>query len=209
MFCFPIAKLKYVLNLVSGMVGNLSNFTKIDILRCLLKVEKPVSRSELSKTLDLGEGTIRAILDILKKNKLLESNKQGHYLSIKGSTIVKKINNSINIKKINLIDACLKGKKIAIHIKNPVRIDKSYILRDEAIKNGADGALILFYDKKLKLYDLDYKRDFSEIEKKCDLNKKDIVVVAYANSYRLAEHGALAAAICLNNDLKNIMRRFK
>jgi len=84
------------------MVGNLSNFTKIDILRCLLKIEEPVSRGELSKILDLGEGTIRAILDILKKNKFLESNKQGHFLSAIGDNIVKKITNIINIKKTDL-----------------------------------------------------------------------------------------------------------
>ena len=46
-----------------------------------------------SKILDLGEGTIRAILDILKKNKLLESNNKGHYLSAKGNIVVKKIKN--------------------------------------------------------------------------------------------------------------------
>lgn len=191
------------------MVGNLSNFTKIDILRCLLRIEEPISRSELSKILDLGEGTIRAILDILKKNKLLESNKTGHYLNVKGKDIIKKIKNSASIKKIGMANIHSNKKNIAIHIKNPIMTSKSYILRDEAVKNGADGALILLYDKKLKLYDLDYKQDFSEIEKKFDLNKKDIVVVAYANSYKLAEHGALAAAICLNNDLKNIMRKFK
>ena len=48
------------------MVGNLSNFMRIDVLRCLLKIEKPISRLKLSEILELGEGTIRSILDILK-----------------------------------------------------------------------------------------------------------------------------------------------
>ena len=95
------------------MVGNLSNFTRIDILRCLLKIDQPLSRSQLSKILDLGEGTIRAILDILKKNKLLESNKQGHYLSAKGNSIVEKILSNINIKKIDLTELPKNKKKTA------------------------------------------------------------------------------------------------
>jgi predicted transcriptional regulator len=154
------------------MVGNLSNFTKIDVLRCLLRIDKPVSRSQLSKTLDLGEGTIRAILSILKKNKLLESNKQGHYLSTKGNKIVKKIRNNINMKKIDLINISPNKKNVAVHIKKLNKIGKSYVLRDEAVKNGADGALILNYDKKLKLYNSDYKQRFSEIENKFDFGKK-------------------------------------
>jgi predicted transcriptional regulator len=190
------------------MVGNLSNFTKIDILRCLLKIEKPVSRSELSKMLGLGEGTIRAILDVLKKNKLLESNKQGHFLSTKGNTIVKKIKNNVAMKEIDLVNLPKNKKKIALHIKNPKKTGKSYILRDEAVKNGADGALILSFDGKLKFHDLDYEQDFSEIEKKFDLSKNDVVIVAYADSYKLAEHGALAAATELNSELKGVMERF-
>ena len=46
------------------MVGNLPNFTKLDVLRCLFRIEKPLSRSALSESLELGEGTIRSILDI-------------------------------------------------------------------------------------------------------------------------------------------------
>ena len=39
-------------------------------------------------------------------------------------------------------------KNVAVHIKNPNKIGKSYLLRDEAVKNGAEGALILKYNKK-------------------------------------------------------------
>ena len=191
------------------MVGNLSNFTRIDILRCLLKIEKPVSRAELSETLSLGEGTIRTILDILKKNKLLESNNKGHYLSLKGNDVVKKVKDNIYIKEIFLNDLFPNKKKIALRIKNPNKLIKSYILRDEAVKNGADGAIILYYDKKLRFYDSNFKQDLSEIESKLNLNQNDLVIVAYADSYKLAEHGALAVAIYLNSDLKDLVQELK
>ncbi|MCH8003097.1 MAG: DUF4443 domain-containing protein [Nanoarchaeota archaeon] len=191
------------------MVGNLSNFTKIDILRCLLKIEKPISRSQLSKELDLGEGTVRSILNILKGNNLLESNKKGHNLSNAGSNIVKKIKDCIDIKKIDLANISPNKKKIGVHIKNPKEIEKSHILRDEAVKNGADGAIILNYEEKLRLYDSDYEQDFSELENKFDLSNKDLVIVAYADSYKLAEHGALAAAIHVDSNLRHIMEKIK
>ena len=191
------------------MVGNLSNFTKIDTLRCLLKIENPVSRIELSKILGLGEGTIRSILNILKKNNLLESNNKGHYLSEKGRNIIKKIKDNINLKEITLNDPYPNKKKIALHLKSPDKLIKSYILRDDAMKNGADGALVFNFDKKLELYGSDYERDFSRIEDMFDLGKDDLVIVAYADSYRLAEHGALAAAIELNKDIRDIMQKFK
>ena len=191
------------------MVGNLSNFTKVDILRCLLKIDKPLSRSQLSNLLNLGEGTIRSILNILQKKGFLASNNQGHYLSSKGENIVKKIKGSISMKEIALNSLFPDKKKIALHIKNPKKIEKSYVLRDEALKNGADGALILRFDKKLMLYDSDYKENLDEVENKFDLSKNDLVIVDYADSYKLAEHGALAAAANLNTDLKNIMQEFK
>ena len=190
------------------MVGNLSNFTKIDTLRCLLKIEEPVSRAELSKTLNLGEGTIRSILDILKENKFLESNNKGHFLSAKGNDIVEKIKNHINMKEIVTHKIFPNKKKTAVCVKKSIKVIKSYILRDEAVKNGADGAIILKFDKKLILYDPGYQEDFSDVENKLDLSANDLVILAYADSYRLAEHGALAVAIEINADLRNIMKKF-
>ena len=81
-------------------------------------------------------------------------------------------------------------------------------MRDEAVKNGADGAIILKFDKKLILYDPGYQEDFSDVENKLDLSANDLVILAYADSYRLAEHGALAVAIEINADLRNIMKKF-
>lgn len=190
------------------MVGNLASFTKIDTLRCLLKIGQPVSRAELSKTLNLGEGTIRSILDILKKNKFLESNNKGHYLSTKGKNIVNKIKNYVKMKELVSNKIFSNKKKIAVSVKKPKKAIKSYILRDQAVKNGADGAIILRFDNKLILYDSGYKEDFSDVENKFDLATDDMVIVTYAESYRLAEHGALAVAIKINSDLRKIMKKF-
>ncbi|MBS3103189.1 hypothetical protein J4458_07135 [Candidatus Woesearchaeota archaeon] len=193
------------------MVGNLKNYTKIDILRCLLRIEKPVSRAELSRILDLGEGTVRSILDILKENNFLESNKNGHYLSPKGDNFVQKIKNNIVLKNIDLDSIFPEQKKIAVQIKSPKNIEKSYILRDVAVKNGAEGAIILKYDKssnKLRIFDAEHEENFDEIGSKFNLSGKDLLIIAYADSYKLAEHGALAVAVELDDDLRNLMDKF-
>ena len=191
------------------MVGNIANFMKIDLLRCLLRIEKPVSRSFLSKSLELGEGTIRSILGILKSKGYLESNNIGHYLSKTGIKFVEKIKDNITIKKIDGILLFPNKKIVTIQIKNPAKIVKVVALRDEAVKNGAEGALTLKYDKKLRFYDSNYKEDISEIKDKLKLEKNDLVIVTYADSYKLAEYGAIAAAIRINKNLMDALDKLK
>ena len=190
------------------MVGNLPNFNRIDVLRCLLSIEKPASRSYLSKELELGEGTIRSILDILKEKGFLISNKEGHSLSQKGKNAVENLKKNIILKKIKNIPLFPDKKAAAIQVKNPKKMEKSVILRDESVRNGAEGALILKYWDKLEFYDLNHDEDLSEIEKEFELKKNDIVIAAYSSSYKLAEHGAIAAAVLIEDNLRNFLNKF-
>ena len=191
------------------MVGNIANFTSIDVLRCLLRIDKPISRSFLAKSLELGEGTIRSILNILKEKDFLESNNMGHFLSKNGSAMVKKIKNKLLIKKIDNV-SLFPNKKIAvIQIKNFKKIANVVALRDEAVKNGAEGALILKFDKKLRFYDSDYKENLSGIENKLKVSKNELVIVAYADSYKLAEYGAISAAMRINKNLMDTLDKLK
>ena len=197
------------------MVGNLPNFTKLDLLRCLFRIGEPMGRSALSESLELGEGTIRSILDILKSNNLLVSDKKGHYLSQKGKELLEKINKHIRTSKADLSSMFSHKKGIAVqikHVKNKKGLGKPYELRDTAVKAGADGALVLDYDRKLKLYELENpsnEYDFKGIGNEFSLEKNDLVVAAYADSYKLAEYGALAVAIEISDNLKAIMKKLK
>ena len=197
------------------MVGNFPNFTELDILRCLFRIENAMSRSALSESLELGEGTIRSILDILKSNKLLVSDKKGHYLSQKGKELLKEINESIKISQADLSSMFPRKKEVAVqikHIKNKRGLGKAYELRDTAVKAGADGALVLDYDGQLNLYqseDTGNEYDFKDIGAKFNLAKTDLVIVAYADSYKLAEYGALAVAIEASSSLKSLMQKLK
>ena len=73
------------------MVGNKPNYTKFDVLRCFFRIGEGISRHNLAKSLELGEGTIRTILGILKNKKLIESTKKGHFLSSRGNSEMSKL----------------------------------------------------------------------------------------------------------------------
>lgn len=191
------------------MVGNIPNFTKIDILRCFLKFNKNISRQELARELELGEGTMRTILEVLKSKKLLDSTKKGHFLSKKGNEILNQIYESISMPK-NITTQSLypNFKKIGVVVRNITNLKELYKLRDIAVKNGAEGAIILKFDDKLYAPESDYKQDYKELEKNFEFKDNDVLIIAFANEKRHAENGALAIATELSPLLKKFIREF-
>ena len=191
------------------MVGNIPNFTKIDILRCFLRFSKNIGRQELAKNLELGEGTVRTILEILKSNKLLDSTKKGHFLSKKGSEALNEIYKLIIYPKdITTKSVYPDLKKMGILVRNVSNLKELYKLRDTAIKNGADGAIILKFEHKLYAPESDYEQDYREMEKYFEFANGDVLVVAFSNEKRNAENGALAIAVELSNSLKKFINEF-
>src|SRR3989344_4529448 len=134
------------------MVGNTPNFTKLDVLRCFLRLNSNISRQELARELELGEGTVRTILNSLKSRKLLDSTKKGHFLTKKGNELLSRIHNYIGTPtNIEAKDIYPNLKKVGVIMRNMPNLGHTYKLRDTAVKNGAEGAVILSYKNRLKL----------------------------------------------------------
>jgi len=191
------------------MVGNTPNFTKIDVLRCFLRFKKNLGRQELARELELGEGTIRTILEKLKEKNLLESTKKGHFLSKRGTEILSQTFIGVSLPKEVEIKEIYPGyKKIAILLKNASNFKEVYKLRDIAVKNGAEGAVILHYKNKLYAPESDYNFDYSELEKYFRLENGDVLIISFSNNKRYAENGAFAIAIELSQELKKFMSSF-
>lgn len=190
------------------MVGNIPNYTKIDVLKCFLEIKENVSRAELVKRLGLGEGTVRTVLDILKKKKNISSTRKGHSLTNKGYKLLKKINNTIEIKKINSDIIYPKYKKVGILVKGRKKGKIDYRLRDIAVRNRADGAVIFVFDKRLYLPNVDYTSRFSDLEKEFNFKKGNLLIISFANNFKDAESGALAIAVNICKDL-NIGKKLK
>ena len=187
------------------MVGNIPNFTKIDILRCFLRFKKNTGRQELAKDLGLGEGTVRTILEIFKSKKLIDSTKKGHFLSRKGTEVLNQIYKLIsNPKNITIQNIYPNQKKVGIILKNISNLNELYKLRDIAVRNGADGAIILRFNHKLYAPESDYEQDYTELENYFDLKNNDVLVITFANEKRHAENGALAISIELNKKFSTL-----
>ncbi|MEK6947004.1 MAG: DUF4443 domain-containing protein [Nanoarchaeota archaeon] len=191
------------------MVGNIPNYTKYDILRCFLRLSGNIGRQELSKELGLGEGTMRTILDILKSKNLLDSTKKGHFLSKEGISELDKIFDNIEMPKIIETKAIYpEYKKIAVLLKKSNEPKEVYRLRDIAVKNRAEGALILKFENKLYAPESDFKGDFSELNDYFEFKKGDVLIIAFSEELRDAETGALAVAVELNDILKKFIYKF-
>jgi predicted transcriptional regulator len=186
------------------MLRNYPKFMKIDVLRCFLRINKNISRRYLKEELELGEGSVKSILNILKNKRLIKSTKKGHSLTDKGFEIQGKIINLMKIKKIKIKKIYKNYKKIGIQLKRIKNVKINYKLRDIAVRNGAEGALIFRYNNKLILPDYN-KEDFKEIEKLFDVNKNDIILVTFASSYKLAEYSALSVILEINKSLKDLL----
>ena len=99
-------------------------------------------------------------------------------------------------------------KKIGVIVRNASNLKELYKLRDIAVKNGADGALILKFENRLYAPESDYEQDYKELEKSFDFRNGDVLIVAFANDKRNAENGALAIAVELSNFLKRFISEF-
>ncbi len=192
------------------MVGNIPNFTSADVLRCFLKFSRKIGRQELAKELELGEGTVRTILDLLKSKKFLDSTKKGHFLSAKGDEALKELYSCISAPKAVKIQTVYPDlKKAGVLIKGILNLKEAYKLRDLAVKSGADGALILKFDGHLHAPELDSSQDYSELEKYFDFEGNDVLVIAFSGQKREAENGAISIAIELNSVLKKFISGLK
>ena len=186
------------------MVGNIPNFNEYDVLRAFLLVGEPISRQELASELGVGEGTVRTILDILKKNKLIFSTRQGHSLTKKGNALLKTVKRFVEINKKVDIEHYKNFKKAAVLLKG-VDSEVNVGLRDKAIKNGAEAALIFVYKNGLVLpYAEEFKEDFKELENLFSFKNGDILIVTFAGSSRDAENSALSLFLFLTPKLNKI-----
>ena len=191
------------------MVGNLPNFSHIDVLRCFLKFSKNTGRHELAKELGLGEGTVRTILDILKKKGMLGSTKKGHFLSSKGIAILDKISGCITApKEAHSGSIYQEFKKSGVIVRGAGMPKEVYKLRDTAVKSGAEGAIILKFDGRLKAPEYE-SVDFSEMEKSFDMESGDLLVISFSGDRRHAENGALAIAAELSSFLKKFIKELE
>ncbi|MBU0763012.1 MAG: DUF4443 domain-containing protein [Candidatus Altiarchaeota archaeon] len=183
------------------MVGAAPSFSDVHILRALLTLhENPTGRKKLVQILGLGEGSVRTIIKHLTEDGLIKSSSQGHKITEKGEkTVLERLRLFSKPNAVDLRDM-ISGMQSLIVVYGAVKyLTNIVLLRDTALRAGADGALVLVCDGDVKFPDSgmsisDYPLS-SEYLKKINLREGDVVVIGFAPTVQKAEDGALAATL--------------
>jgi DNA-binding PadR family transcriptional regulator len=182
---------------MTSAVGPLPRFAEVHVRGALelIAEHKTIGRKQLAEKLGVGEGSMRTILNQLKKQSLITSSRGGHALTAKGRRALGEPLKFIQVDAGNLtvgeVDVATIVRKVAAKIKRGIE------QRDEAIKAGADGATVLVF----KAGKLQFPDSFSKVDEKVGKLIKpfgprdgDVVIIGTGKDVAKAEAGAKAAA---------------
>lgn len=168
--------------------------------------EGPIGRKALSSSLDIGEGSTRTILQNLQEDGFIEINRNGAILTRKGKDLVR--SSLIEVKPVDCGFLTIDQNDCAVRISNISHRITTYGCeeRDIAIKSGATGATTLIYKKDRLFFPGDDEPIEIGIEDRLrdnlHLKNGDVVIVGTGKTYRLAEKGAVTAALRLSREMR-------
>jgi predicted transcriptional regulator len=194
--------------------GPSPSFSVFHLLHAIeLISEKTIGRSKLAENLNVGEGTVRTIINRLKDADLVATSKAGCTLTNEGLRLWREYK-SIFKKKIEIgkNELTLASRSFAILIKDHGHKVKSGVeQRDAAVMAGAKGATtIMFKEGRLKIPSVseDVAKDFpnvaNQIVRLLKPEENDVIVIGSADSLEKAEYGTLAAAWTVLDDCQGI-----
>jgi len=179
-------------------VGPLPRFAESQVRGALALIaeRKGVGRKQLAKELGVGEGSMRTILDRLKKEGFVRSSRGGHSITTKGK---RELGKALELVQIDAGDMTVGDVDVATIVrKAAARVRRGIEQRDEAIKAGADGATVLiFKGGKLQFPDgfLKVGRGVSgELVRTFKPREGDVIIIGTARDVAKAEEGTKAAA---------------
>ncbi len=206
---FMKPKFKQFIENIAGQKapGPSTSFTVAHIFFALeMMAEKPIGRNKLARKLEIGEGTVRTIINRLKTRELVVTSKEGCSLTGKGLAIWKQFEarfpKRVDIGKIELTNS---EYNYAFLVKNSGHNVKSGIeQRDAAIVAGAkDAVIIVSKNGHLTIESVSNRLEekFPEAADKIlttfQPKNNDVVVLVGAAVLGKAKQGAFAASWAL------------
>jgi DNA-binding MarR family transcriptional regulator len=178
--------------------GPLPRFAEIHVREALELIGRygRIGRKDLANELRIGEGSVRTILDQLKKRDLITSSRGGHFLTAKGRRTLGK---PLKFVRVDAGDLTVGKVDVATVVRGAAdKIKKGIEQRDAAIKAGAAGATVLVF----KGGKLQFPDKFIEVEKKLSEtimgvlkpHEGDAIVIGTGDDVASAEAGVRAAA---------------
>jgi predicted transcriptional regulator len=165
--------------------------------------KKPIGRNKLARNLEVGEGTVRTIINRLKNSGLIETSKEGCNLTIKGLAVWKQFE-ELFPKRVELGETELTNAKYnyAFLVKNSGHKVRSGIeQRDAAIVAGAKQAAImvskqghLTIESVSNKLEQQFPTASDQILNTIHPADNDVVVLVGAQAMVKAKHGAFAAS---------------
>jgi len=190
--------------------GRTPSFDEAQIVKALeiVSVRGTVGRIRLSKQLELGEGTIRTFLRHASKEKIIECSRHGIGLSEHGkrlfSDLRSRLSEGIEIPNSPLTVGPF---NVAVLVKDVAREVRTGVeQRDTALKAGASGATTLVFSRSKLVMPTSKEDVFKGISSlhnmlvsKLDPEENDVIIIGCGENRRLAEQGAIMAALRLLN----------
>jgi hypothetical protein len=184
--------------------GPTASFTELHLAKAIEIIGRErVGRLGLSEKLGLGEGTTRTLIDRLLEARLIKISKRGCELTDRGLSITKHLNSKLGPKmKVSRSPITVGPYDFGILVRNAAnKVSSGIEQRDAAVRAGANGAVTLVF-KNGQLFMP--STDDSKIRQPSDAieqilgnfrpAEKDLIIIAGADTERLAEDGARAAA---------------
>jgi len=186
-------------------------FCEYDIFRAFLRIgeRNKLDRKTLAKICDIGEGSMRTILKILEKKKIVEKRKNGNILRRKGKMYFQKIATIMSpIKKVrqDVFKDNLPCLGCVVRCYEKSKITSLYKARDYAIRAGCNSAMVLIRTKHIRIPYVK-KWNFDDLKKEFETNRKDLIVLASAEKTRISENGIIAVCTYLSDELNKIFKR--
>ncbi len=176
----------------------------VDTLRVIFMLQNGrFGRKSISKKLFLGEGYVRKILTKLEQKRLIKRSKKGTELTNKGIALIDEIKKTIYPAGTIAMQGYENMYGVVVK-KASDKVDKGLEERDEAIRLGAKGAMIITYEgNKLWFPSIECITDkYPEIDRAFrsvvkSLEDGDVIIAAWGDRKLDAERGAFAAGILL------------
>ena len=156
-------------------------------------------RKQLAEMVNVGEGSMRTIIEYLREREMIDIKQTGVKIAAKGHEFLSKL--PIYMERVEPTDSTLGERSAAVLVKGQsMKIKMGVEQRDSAIKAGAEGATtVIVSGDRLVVppdYDLDKERpDFANtLRRLLAISEGDVIIIGTAKTYDFAEDGALAAA---------------
>lgn len=176
-----------------------------DVIAAIFALKETKGRKQLAEELGLGEGSVRTLLKKLSLLGLIESKQRGHKLSAMGERVlaelVDRFSEPVPVGPVEEMPS------LALVIHNPLEF-KSIELRDEAIRAGAKGAMILHVKGGEPVFPEDGRplKDTlpalaEELKLKLNPSEGDVLVISWAEEPHVAMKSVIHVAVFLRDDV--------